>query len=248
METLAAMWRGLPVIPKAIFIGLVVSGAGTLPWVVLAGLNFKLLPSLPWSAAVMGCYLWLYWRYLNGWGWPHGTAVTRRADLRAHPLSGRLWRSSLLALMLGFGSVISIFLVVSRLVRVGFRPVPDVSAYPLPSVVGALLTTAVVAGVVEEAGFRGFMQAEIERRHGPRIAAWIVAIVFSLTHLTHGFLPAYLLANAAASFALSAAVSRVGSIRPGIVVHAASDVLIPFWMWSRRTHAPAPLIWQSGPA
>jgi len=247
MATLAAMWRGLPVVPRAILTGLAVSSAGTVPWVVLAGLNSKLVPTLPWSAAVMSCYLWLYWRWLKGSGWPRTSAPARRTDLHAGVLSGRLWRWSLLALALGFGSVISIFVVVSRLIRIGFRPLPDVSAYPLASVIGALITSALVAGVVEEAAFRGFMQGPIERRHGPRVAAFIVAIVFSLTHLTHGFLPAYLLANAAASVALSAVVSLAGSIRPGIVIHAASDILVPFWMWSRRGHAPAPLVWELGP-
>ena len=39
------------------------------------------------------------------------------------------------------------------------------------------------AGVLEEAAFRGYMQAPIERRHGPLVGMGVVAVVFTLAHL-----------------------------------------------------------------
>jgi membrane protease YdiL (CAAX protease family) len=227
--------------------GFAVAMAGTLPWVVLAGLNSRLAPAVPWAAPVMAGYLWLFWRYLSGRGWPQSTADTRRERLRAGALAPRVWAWSLLATGLGFAGVIAVFLVVARLVRVGIRPPPEVSGFPVHSLIVALVMSAIVAGLVEEAAFRGYMQTPIERRHGRLVAALVVAVVFGLMHLTHGFLPVYLLANAAVSVVLSLVVSLTGSIRPGIVVHTASDIVVPVWMWTQRGHAAPPLVWQSGP-
>jgi membrane protease YdiL (CAAX protease family) len=45
---------------------------------------------------------------------------------------------------------------------------------------------AVIAGVVEEAAFRGHMQVPLEIRYG----LWgtiVIAIMFALAHLSHGF-------------------------------------------------------------
>ena len=44
---------------------------------------------------------------------------------------------------------------------------------------------SIVAGVVEEASFRGYMQGPIERRHGPVVAILVTGSVFGFAHFTH---------------------------------------------------------------
>ena len=94
-------------------------------------------------------------------------------------------------------------------------------------VLTGLVMTAVVAAVTEEAGFRGYMQSMLDRRLGSVSSTVLVATIFGLIHLSHGFAPERLMINAAASVVLSLTARRTGSIRPGIVVHAASDILVP---------------------
>ena len=81
-----ALWRRLPVILRAssggltvAFIGVTVwGGIGTFPG--LAGLNLRVMPQVPWAVAPMTVFLFFYWRYLNGAGWPRGTSDARRHD------------------------------------------------------------------------------------------------------------------------------------------------------------------------
>ena len=48
-----------------------------------------------------------------------------------------------------------------------------------------VVMSAVVAGVVEETSFRGYLQRPIERRHGPVIAILVTGSVFGLAHFAH---------------------------------------------------------------
>jgi hypothetical protein len=123
----------------------------------------------------------------------------------------------------------------------------DLDRYPLALVLTGLVMTAVVAAVTEEAGFRGYMQSALDRRLGPAASTTLVAAVFGLIHLSHGFAPEGLLINAAASVILSLTARWTGSIRPGIVVHAASDILVPLYAWACRGTAASPAAPPHGP-
>ena len=46
---------------------------------------------------------------------------------------------------------------------------------------------ALVAGITEEVGFRGYMQVPLGKRYGPAIAITIVSIVFVLAHLNQAW-------------------------------------------------------------
>src|SRR5262245_10413912 len=48
-----------------------------------------------------------------------------------------------------------------------------------------LVMASVVAGVVEETAFRGYMQLPIERRHGPVAAILLNGVVFGFAHMAH---------------------------------------------------------------
>ena len=251
-----SLWGRLPVIVRAVIAGLAVTAAGTLPWVFLVTSNQRVLSSLPWAVVPMSLYLWLYWRYLNGWGWPRTTAEPRRTSLRANGLSGELWGMSLFAGMVGLASLLPLLGIMSRMVRLpaesqGIRPP---SQMPTLTVFLLLVMGSVVAGVVEESGFRGYMQGPIERRHGPVVAILLNGALFGFTHFTHhpasviAMLPYYLAVTAV----YGGLAYATNSILPSMVLHAGGDVfsLTRFWAtgqpeWQVSAEPPA-LIWETG--
>jgi membrane protease YdiL (CAAX protease family) len=122
----------------------------------------------------------------------------------------------------------------------------DLSQFSAFTIVPTLLIGAVVAGIAEEAGFRGYMQGPLERRYGPAIAITVTSVIFGLAHLSHGlFLPAILFDIAwGALFGLLTYLS--GSILPAIILHICADALEFFLVWRLAPRTPAPLIWQAG--
>jgi membrane protease YdiL (CAAX protease family) len=219
------MWRRIPVIVRAVVAGFLVTAAVTVPWSMLASANFKYWPSIPWSALVTAPALWLYWQYLKGKGWPASTASSRRINLRAQPLSSDVWGVALFAGMIGLGALLAFQAVLARLVWLPpEQTMPDVSRMPVTTVLVLVLMGSAVAGFTEEAGFRGYMQGAIERRHGPAIAILISGTIFGFAHFTHplvGFahLPYYIAVSAV--FGMLAYLT--GSILPGVALHAFGD-------------------------
>jgi membrane protease YdiL (CAAX protease family) len=220
------MWQRVRPWVRAVSMGLIVSGAPTIVWAVLVGINMKLDPGLPWSVPVMAVVLWSYWRYLGGEGPPRRLAAFRRDHLRAAALDPRTWRLALLA----GGSAIAALWAVFRAVRGLLRMAPaaeDLSRYPVLTIYAAIFMGSLVAAVVEEAGFRGYMQVALERAYGPATAIATSSVVFALIHLTHGsrilpMLPFY--AAGAVAYGLLALLT--GSILPSLALHFAGDVVM----------------------
>ena len=113
---MVSLWNRLPAIVRAVIVGLAVAGAGTTPWAVLVNANTKHLPTIPWAVVPTAFYLWLFWRYIRGAGWPRSTAEARRTSCRANPLPDDLWVLSLLAGVLGLASLVLFMRVMNRLV------------------------------------------------------------------------------------------------------------------------------------
>src|SRR5262245_33140396 len=221
----------VPLELRAVVTGVLVIGAGTVPWAILVSLNLKLLPAVPWSAAVMAIYLWLLIRYLNGWGWPHELSESRRRCLRLARPPWPLWRWSLIAGGLGALSLRAIADVGRRLSpHPGQDLVPPemLAKYPFATVLLLLLTNAAVAGIAEEAGARGYMQGTLERRYGPVASIGIVGLIFALMHYRLDapdlwpwllFIPLYLLA----SILFGILAWRTNSTLPGMIWHFLFD-------------------------
>jgi len=148
---------------------------------------------------------------------------------------------------LGLAASIALFIVAHRLIRWPQPPHSDLSHIPVVTLLPSLLMSAVVAGIGEEAGFRGYLQGPLERRHGPAMGIAIASIVFGLAHLTHGaFLPAILFdVGWGALYGLLTYWS--GSIVPAIILHSSADALEFIVAWKSPPAAPAPLVWVSGP-
>ena len=251
---MVSMWQRLPMIIRAVLAGLAVGALGTLPWAGLSALNLKTSPGVPWAVPVMAVYLWLFWLYFGGAGWPGSTAAARREGRRFRRLRGDVLATAFLAGMLGLWALVVGMRVVNRLVHL---PGSGASAAQLPLLTLALLLpmAALVAGVVEEMAFRGYMQGPLERRHGPVLAILVTSAVFAAAHLTHREVTVVLLPYLMAAGAVYGTLAYLtDSILPGLVVHAAGD-LFAFVMelasggrvtWANPAQ-PAPLIWERGP-
>ena len=116
-----------------------------------------------------------------------------------------------------------------------------------------VLMSAVVAGVVEETSFRGYLQRPIERRHGPVIAILVTGSLFGFAHFAHPEVGVVLLPFYIAAAAVYGALAYfTDSTTPGMVLHAGGNMFSAFdlftrgrseWQLSARAE---PLIWETG--
>lgn len=255
MAIINRLWRRTPVLVRAIFTGSLVGIAGTVPWALLVSANTKWLSAWPWAVPVIAIYVWFFWRYVvRGWGWPQSTAATRRTNARANSLPGDVWGLALLAGMLGLIGILLLQGVLSRVVTLPQQRDLDISRYPLATVALWVAMSAIVAGVVEETSFRGYLQGPIERRHGPVLAILVTGVLFGLAHFTHPevglvLLP-YYIAVAAVYGGLAYATN---STLPSMVLHAGGNMFSALDLFARGRsewqlgNAPEPLVWRTGP-
>jgi len=228
-----SLWSRIPVLLRALILGLLVQILGVMPFMILARLNLRVLPALPWAALVEIGILWALWRYLGGAGWPASTAATRRRWRRANRVERSLWPATAVTGVL-YGLTLVAFSAFTNL----WQPMPpeavaailELARAPASMAIATLAMVAISAGFVEEAAYRGFLQKPIEERHGPAVAIVFVAIVFALSHAIPGpTMP--LFALGATGMGLLARLT--GSIVPGIVVHILVDAGVLTWVWLR---------------
>ena len=253
MSEFRSLWRRLPALLRAILIGSVLAGVGTSPWALLVWLNSKHGSAVPWAVPPTALVLWLYWKYVQGAGWPRSTAEARRTLCRANRLPDELWGAALLAGALGLGALVLLLGVANRLVRLPAQETGDLSRIPPITLLFSVVMSAVVAGVVEESSFRGYMQGAIERRHGPWVAILVTGSLFGFAHFTHPevtlvLLPYYMLV--AALYGMLAYLTN--SILPSMLLHAGGNILGSMDLLARgqsewqASQSPKPLIWETG--
>jgi membrane protease YdiL (CAAX protease family) len=212
-------------IAVAVLMGLSIQIVGTLTWVALIRLNLREHPESPWAAATTACWLIIMLVWLSGRGWPRSTSAFRRFHCRLWRPQPGAWSGDSLATILSLiGAMVG--LSVMYVLIGASRPPVDVSAYPTTAVrFSILLMGPLVAGVVEEMAFRGYMQSHLERI-GPTFAILVTSAVFTLLHATQGL--AYLLTFAPGLFVASAVYGylalKSGSILPGMALHFAGDL------------------------
>jgi len=227
------MRRSSPVIiAVAITLGLVIAAAGIFPWSILAQFNVRLWPRIPWCVPVGLVWLSLFWAYLNGRGWPSSTAQKRKQLLRARPVHGPATTWACIAGATGLISLVTLYFVAIQFVNLppdAFRP-RSVTAVSLGLIVPVMMMSAVVAGVAEEAAYRGYMQGMFERHFNPAIAVALVTIVFTGLHLLGGLqLLPLAIPVGATSVVLGALTAITRSIIPAILVHILADTAtLPF--------------------
>lgn len=230
-------WSGLPVLLRAVLLGALVASAALFlnPWLLL---NIRLSPRLPWAPFVVALFLWLLWQYLGGRWAPQSTSQSRRLNLRGRLPQPRVWRWSMTAGLLATVSLRSLLDIARRLLQhpeQDMTPPHVLNQFPFFTILLLLLTAAAIAGVVEEAAFRGYMQAPLERRYGPGIAITITGIIFVLAHYRFGPDPRPWLIFSPMYFAAAVAWGRLaylsGSIVPGVICHTLLDATAFMLYW-----------------
>ena len=209
------------------FVCLVVGGAvsGALMFA-----NLKLAPALPLFFPATVLWLWLFWRYVRGDGWPRSTSNRRRDLLRVRKLSPRAWAWALVAGGLSLAAVMGIAFMTYRFAALpdaAYRAPFEVASFPPWTLVSVFAAVALTAAVVEEAAFRGYMLSGIQRRFGWTVGISLVTILFYVAHLSHAyatvaFVPFFL----AHGLVLGLLVFYTRSILPGVVLHAVSDFVV----------------------
>jgi len=221
-------------------VAVVILLTGNLPWAGfgpisgLMGLNLRLGTLLPWALLPAAIWLVAYWRVISGaWG-PADGAAERRANLRSRRLSLSVWIKALLAGLLGFATLVALLVVASRLVALpAGAPIAAPPGMPAATMFLLIAMSSVVAGVSEEAAFRGYMQSMIERQHGLAIAILANGTLFGLLHFGNHpadvllMLP-YYIAVAAVYGGLTWATD---SILPAVVLHSVGDVVVLTRWW-----------------
>jgi membrane protease YdiL (CAAX protease family) len=233
----------------AIGIGVLVLLAGNVPFNVLRAWNLNVGVAVPWAVLPAALYLWAYWRFIGGrWG-PAASAAARRRSLRANTLSLRVWG------VIGFGSLVAVLAFAARLVHLpASSPILTPPEMPVVTALSLIVMASIVAGVTEEAAFRGYMQSPIERRYGLAIAILVSGTLFGLLHFpAHPadvlwMLPYYI----AVSAVYGGLTWAANSILPALVLHVVGDivVLIRWWLtgrpeWQIGSVLP-PFVWDSG--
>ena len=239
------MWIAI----QAVLVGVLVLLAGTIPRNILFAANIR-YPSVPWAVPITALYIWGFWRYLQGAGPPEATAEKRRRNLRANPISGKVWAWALFSGGLGITALVLALKVGNRLVVLPPQQLPDLSHVPILTQLGLLLMAAPVAGIVEEAAFRGYMQGPIEQRYGVATAILITGTMFALVHLdfTLTLWPYYV----AVAAIYGTVTFLTQSILPAVVLHTAGNIYSNFDLWLhgqaewQAAAGPAALVWTTG--
>lgn len=230
-SSIVRFWHRIPIVIRAVVVGFIVFAiAGSVAWTLV----LALIPP-PWSALVMVVILWLYWRYFRGDWWPDSTKVFRKHCFRATRLPLKVWTWSLIAALTAALLLQSILVVTFRIVEFpaeAWKLPYDFSALPVWQVWMLLILAAVVAGITEEIGFRGYMQVPLEERYGPVVAITIVSIVFTIAHFNQAWAGGIVIVLFAISVVWGVLARVSGSLIPGIVSHASTDVVNFAYWWT----------------
>ncbi len=229
-SAITRLWRRIPLLIRVVFSGLLVYAvAGLVAWTLI----LNLVP-VPWSLLAMVVVLWLYWKYFSGTWWYKTTMASRRENFRATKLSTGVWKWSLVAALLVVVIVQSALVITFRILdfpetwSIGIDP----TGFPLWVAWFFVIVAASVAGITEEVGFRGYMQVPLEKRYGPLVSIVIVSIVFMGFHLGQAWAPPVLIHLFVFSVLWGTLAYVSGSIVPGVISHAVTDIFSFAYWWT----------------
>jgi membrane protease YdiL (CAAX protease family) len=227
LSRLKAAWNWLPVVVRAIVLGFLLLEIGsTVTFLPLLG-NLKFHPEIPWAFPITLVVLGLYAAYFSGWGPPAATRGARRKYSRASVPPAKIWRAAIPAMAFGIVALIALRLLSPSVMPVRAPSIPiSFSSLPLPTIVGALLSIVLIAGVTEEMAFRGYMQRPLEEAYGIVPAILVVGAMFWIAHLDHGITVTHLPFQMCASIALGLLAYATRSLIPAMIAHTAGDLLL----------------------
>ncbi|HSK44360.1 MAG TPA: CPBP family intramembrane glutamic endopeptidase [Candidatus Binatia bacterium] len=186
----------------------------------------------------MAVFLWLAWLYLGGKGWPRKTAATRRQYLRARPVSAAIYFWTFLTGVLAIISLAGLWIVLFQLIKMPPNVLPEYSRYPVLTVSAFILMGSLVSPLMEEAGFRGYLQVALERDFSVPVALLLSSLFFALAHLNHGLLAPKLLVYFLVGITFGALAWLTDSILPVIPVHIMGDVTFFILIWPHDKARP----------
>ncbi|MGA2650471.1 MAG: type II CAAX endopeptidase family protein [Terracidiphilus sp.] len=234
---LAVLWAG------TLGFLIIVVGAGV--WSALVAVNLSMTPAVPWAVPFMSVVLVLLWIYMAGKGWPRSTSQARRQCLRANLVSTPVFAWSMLAGALSVVALAGLWIVMMQMVRMPGNALPDLSHYPLFTVVCIVIMGSVAAPLTEEPAFRGYCQVILERNFGGSAAVVLSSILFALAHgPTQGFVWPKLLFYFLVGVVFGATAYLTNSILPAIPGHVFGLLIFFTLIWPGD--AARPLIWESG--
>jgi membrane protease YdiL (CAAX protease family) len=224
-------WMKVPLVVRATLIGFGVSSFGIAIW----GLMVTSIP-LAWSFVPMGAILILYWMYFSGKWNPSNTKAFRRFCIRSTKLKRPIWIWGLVAAFFIFILWHSFLILTFRIVE--FRPeifkiFRDVNDAPAWTSWSLIIMGSLVAGICEEIGYRGYMQAPLERKYGPAAAIFITSLVFVVIHLHQAWASGFVLVLIfVTSFMIGYLAHATKSLLLGIIAHVALDIINFSYWWS----------------
>lgn len=223
-------WHNLPILIQAVIIGTAVYAIGTIIWLPI----ISLIP-MPLSFFIMIGVFWVYLKYFSGsWG-PKFTVESRKDNFRSIHLPYKIWKWSLLA-----SFTVIVVIQASMVLTFRFVEFPsetfylgiDYDLYPIWAVLGFIVFAALVAGIFEEVGFRGYMQVPLEKRYGSRTAIGIVAIIFTVLHFNQAWAPSAIVILLEAGLLFGILAYLCDSLIPGIIAHVLTDIIAYSFWWS----------------
>ncbi len=223
-------WARLPVVLRAILVGILVALAAANVWPMLL-VNL----GAPLGAIVEAAFLALYVWWAKGGGPPASTQAGRAIAFRRGRLSPGQWIWGVTGALFFAAAVHASIVLLFRFVPfpgASFRHGYDLSFIPSLRLKWlAVAMSATSAGICEETGFRGYMQRPIEGRHGAPVAILISSLFFLAVHFTKdwatiGMVPIVF----GAGVLLGVLAWASGSLVPGMIGHVLMDVgLFSFW-------------------
>jgi membrane protease YdiL (CAAX protease family) len=223
-------WMKVPLIVRSILTGFGVTTIGVGSWVLLV----KNIP-VPWSVVAMGIILILYWLYFSGKWYPTNTQASRRFSMRNMKLRRPVWIWGLIAACCVFLFLQAGWILTFRLAEFQpevFKTARWLNDSPAWAAWAIIVMASLVAGICEEIGYRGYMQAPLERKYGPVMGISITSLVFAVSHLHQAWASGIFLGIFALSFVIGYLAYASRSLLPGIIAHVSFDIINFSYWWS----------------
>jgi membrane protease YdiL (CAAX protease family) len=226
----ARFWGRIPVLIRGIIMGFLATTIGVNVLLMVA----SFVPGF-WQLVVIGVGLFLYWKFFSG-SWGHqATAGIRRKYFRTTKMSPAAWKWAMVAALTFVLVFQSSLMVTFRLIEfpaASFVEEYNFDAMPLGMAWLSILLAALLAGICEETGFRGYGQVPLEERYGPIVANIVISLLFVIAHLHQAWSPPVLLHIFAGSLLFGILAYSSGSLIPGIIAHTITDIFNFSYWWS----------------